>query len=215
MRQQFQPLSKKLYRVSVPIVATYSEEELEVYGVGLDVKDGNVVKDSFEEMTGVMINIDRMINIYLQGYPISILNQQESAEIYKELERYLSGVNTSQDFSPNQLQVEDQRIEEIDKFAAEIFGLNRNTVIKNSVTTVGGFDLGAQLMDINHHVNNTINTPVKKTGVLAAYENDEPDDVPVGPNGNETYINHQLPEIDVNKIKRRSMYRERTSLNNR
>lgn len=213
MRQQFQELSKKLYRVNVPIVATYSEEEIGIFGIGLDVRNGNLVKDSFEEMTGVMINIDKMINIYLQGYPISINNQQDSSEIYKELERYLSGVNTSQDFSPNQIKVEDQRVEEIDKFAAEIFGLNRNTVIKGSISSMGGYDLGAKLMNINHRSNSMNNAPAKKTGVLAAYENDEPEETPTIVN-NEVYINNQLPNINVNEVKRRSMYRERASLNN-
>lgn len=216
MQQQFQELSKKLYRVNVPIIATYSEEELEVYGVGMDVRDGSVVKDSYEEMTRVMINIDRMIDIYLQGYPISIANQEESAEIYKELERYLNGVNTTQDFSPNRMRVKDERIEEVDKFAAEIFGFNRNTIVKSSVSTAGGFDLGAQLMSSHRpiHRNPTYNQPVKKMGLLAAYDN-EIEDVPepvVDPNRKETYINNQMPDIDVSKIKRRSLYRDSASL---
>lgn len=215
MEQQTQELSRKLYKVNVPIIATYSEEELEVYGVGLDLRDGETVKESYESMTRVMINIDKMIDIYLQGYPITILDQNESAEIYKELERYLTGVNHTQDYSPNRMRVKDERLEEVDKFAAEIFGFNRNTIVKSNVSTAGGFDLGAHLMNGHrplHSVRHD-NEPVRKMGLLGAYENnDEYEEPKPSVDRTETFINHRMPEIDVSKIKRRSLYRERSSL---
>jgi len=186
----YHKLPPNLFKVKVPILATYDEVELELYGVSLTTVDGDIKKNSYLEMTTVMINLDRIINIYIQGYPISIVNQNDSSTIYKILEDYLLGIDHNESYSPNRIAVKDDRLEEIDKFANEIFGLNRNTIIKNSVNVNNGFDLGFKAMN-SIPLNTRVNSG-EKVGLLAAYED-----------------NNSLPEVDYDAIKRRSLYRRR------
>lgn len=186
----YHKLPPNLFKVKVPILATYDEVELELYGVSLTTVDGDIKKNSYLEMTTVMINLDRIINIYIQGYPISIVNQNDSSTIYKILEDYLLGIDHNESYSPNRIAIKDDRLEEIDKFANEIFGLNRNTIIKNSVNVNNGFDLGFKAMN-STPLNTRVNSG-EKVGLLAAYED-----------------NNSLPEVDYDAIKRRSLYRRR------
>lgn len=211
--QQYSELPTTLYTVRVPIMATYSEAEIEVYGLSVDVKDGEVVKDSFENMTTVMININRMVDIYLSGFPISIPVQKEANEIYKALENYLHGTNTSKDYSPNSLTVKDERLEEIDKFASEIFGLNRHSILKESVNVgTGGYNLGANLMSVarvsQQPTNNDQLSFASRTGVMADYDIHEEEDLGQVVPENANYINNQLPDIDFVKVKREPIYKD-------
>lgn len=199
---RYNKLPDRLFKVRVPIMATYTEEELELFGMPLEKNNGKVNNKSFLEMTVVMITLSRMIDIYMQGYPISIINQQESAEIYKILEDYLSGVNNTQTYSPNQITIKDDRLEEIDKFANEIFGFNRHTIVKSSMNVNHGYDLGFGLLNFNTPVRQ-IYTETKKVGILAGYEETIEDSKDI----NYSYINNTLPNVDVDKIKRRNLYR--------
>jgi len=199
-------LPDKLYFVRVPVLATYTPAELEVLGLPTNhsLVDDSVDKEAYIELTTARINIDRMIDIYSNGFPIYILKEDDVKEIYNTLEEYLRDQKYMKQYSPNQPMIKDDRLEEIDKFLSEMFDYNKVGITKGMIST-SGFDLG-----VNSMLPGTTRTPIttidenrKSTGssITAGYREDAPT------------ITANQPIIDYEKIKRRRQFRNKPKLN--
>jgi len=195
-------LPSRLFKVRIPLLATYSEAEINSIGVPLEVRDGKTDYNRTEELTTVMINLNNIIDKYIAGYPIYLVDRNESAEIYKILENYIKGKDDEQEFSINRLAGKDDRLDEIDRFAEEMFGLNRHTIVTGNISGNSGYDLGFNLMSFQQPT--VSNIPSKATGVMAGYDQPIEDN-----NVNTTYFNNTAPVVDVNKLKRTSLLKKR------
>lgn len=207
-------LPKKLYKVRVPLIATYSEEEMELFGIPMDEIDG-IAKDTSEAMTTVMINLDTMIDIYSAGFPIKLVNNNEIDILFKSLEQYLSGSSHEEKHSLNRLEVIDDRLDEIDKFAQEMFGYNKATIVKKSINARNSFGLNVGLM--NDGFTNTAPQPVRRgraVGMMASYKDDPVVEPITGTSENRVYGNifANAPEIDISKVTRTSTRRKRRGI---
>lgn len=195
--------SGRLYLARVPEIATYSREELKMFGTPSNYLDGKLDKGStFSNMTTVMINIETMVEYYSNGYPISVINHEDVNSIYKELEEYLKSTNPLYFNSIHKVKRDELKIDEIDKFAEEIFNINRQTIISNIIGEHNSaMDIGFTPMSIGgpqtHHTIQDNNT---RTSILSRYDV-VPDVAPVAPT---TYLTEYSPEIDFDKIKRTS-----------
>jgi hypothetical protein len=212
MLSQYHKLPTTLYKVRVPLISTYTEEEIELFGIPQDEYNGKA-KDASEAMTTVMINLDKMIDIYSMGYPIQLVVQDNVGEIYSSLEKYLLGTIDEENFSLNRATETDPRMDEIDKFAQEMFGINKITIVKKTINARNGFDLGMSLMNAGFG-NKQPHTPTAApTGILAAYT-----DNTLKPVQQETQqrtygnIFNSAPEIDISKVTRKSPRQRRKGI---
>ena len=146
----YQSLPNDLFMVKVPIVATYEEREITTFGlpVSIDQTDG-VYMDTYKELTTVMLPISRIIDIYISGYPIHIVNKDDIIKIYEIIDEYMNGTNQNSMVSINREIVEEDRMDDIVRFAKEILNINRETItndVKKQIYS-HGFDLGMELME--------------------------------------------------------------------
>ena len=203
-------LTSKLYRVRIPLLATYTEEELEIYGIPLDVEKGKANQDSYKNLTVCEITIDRMIDLYKDGYPIAIVLPNDSKEIFKTLEDYLHIHHNKIQHSVNVGFIQDDRLKDIDTFLTEIFDYNRNTIVKGMVSTGSGYGINMGLMQTPGTItNNQIQLGIPTdgnvtTGVMAGYR-DTMSGNNVNNNNNNIYVQPNQVNIDMNAVKRRSV----------
>lgn len=136
-------LPDKLFLVRVPIVCTYSQEEIDILGlpVTYNVDSGAYVADAYKNLTTCMLPLTKIIDIYTSNYPIYVVNEEDVKTIYDILNRYFHGLDEQGNFDYNvQGQVED-RLADIKKFATEMFGLNTEQLKpKRERTFVTHFD---------------------------------------------------------------------------
>lgn len=184
MDVRYKPLPHDLYRVRVPAICTYTQAERELYGLPMDLivnKDtGDKIynQQAYNNLVRCMLPLDRIIDIYLDGYPIYLVEKDDLPIIYKTLDHYVSGYNDMEKYSPNAGVIRDDRMEHIQMFLKEIFGWNKGDVIRglNKNNTNGwGVDIPLLRVKPTTDVIN-INVNIKpeenrRVGVLAGYEN--------------------------------------------
>lgn len=209
-------LPDNVFKVRVPIIATYTEQEIELYGVPLDVnsKNGKSDKESYQNMTVVMINLDRIINIYIQGYPIYLVDQSKRDIMFKILEEYIYVNNNDVRTSLNQNIVKDERLYEIDKFVNEMFGNNKESIVKGMVTQGNGYAINMGLIPTPGSI---VQQPVHLTeadnngkpfNITDAYSRNREQPQPMqggvyNPNTYNPMINNEI-NIDMSKVTRQS-----------
>lgn len=138
-------LPDKLYDVVVPDIATYTDEDLKLRGLVLNYDMyGKPIYSTYENYVNVMLPLTKIIDIYIKGYEIRIVKEADVTEIYNFLESYLIDSTEAADnpFSIHPTMPKDKRLFDIEKFAAEVFGINKTTIVKSSVDMSSGFDLG-------------------------------------------------------------------------
>ena len=88
-------LPKKKFLCKVPLISTYEPEMLELLGLPQAIDNQGNQFDIYNNMTMVMIDIDRMIELYKTGYRIAVLKKSDATEIYNILERYYYDIEDS------------------------------------------------------------------------------------------------------------------------
>lgn len=178
-------INTRLFLCNIPLIATYSEAELELYGLPITIQNGKMNKDTYNDTTRVMISVNRMVDLYSAGMPISVLKIDDTAEIYKILDNYLSKQDEQQHSLNGIVDKDEDRLAEIDKFATEMFGYNKNTIVKGNMNASSGFGLKVNLL--NH--------TAPAGSIHKATDMD--------------YILDNTPKIDMAKIERKSMTKRR------
>lgn len=191
-------LPAKLYRVRVPVIATYSDVEQSIFGMPVTTitplsedEDSSELRNDkvFGDMTNIYANLDTMIEMYSAGYPIRIINRSDSTEIFKTLENYLSGKYVDTSTSINKLNnTPDVRLDQIDRFVSEIFGYNKTTIVRSTMNAKSGFNLGFTPMGspVSRHLD---------SNVTGRYDKD--------------IYKANSPELDMSKIVRTSPLKNR------
>jgi len=190
-------LPTKVFKVRVPMMATYSDEEVEILGYPIFESSEGDKKQVYKDFSTVCINLDTMIDHYIAGYPIRIVEREDIAEIFNILEKYIEGRESDVNYSINKIHIgKDDRIDQIDKFANEMFGLNKVNIVKKSVNASNGFNLG--LMPMAPIVD------VKEIGIMSGYQNN-----PSSTYQNRSYLVDNTPQVNMDKIVRTSPLKNR------
>lgn len=142
------PLPKDLFLVRVPMIATYTETELSLLGMPVNVINGRVDNTTYNTMSVVMLPLDKIINIYISGYPIRILNESDLETIYTLLDEYVRGVAKFGEARLNADTVVEERLFEIERFASEIFDTNKAAILKQSIQFANGYDIDFGTMNV-------------------------------------------------------------------
>lgn len=147
MSNKYTKLPDTLYSVRVPLIYTYTEEEMAVLGIPI-LEDTAGKKTVIEDqMTNVMLPLTRIIDIYGLGAPIRLTNPDQLTEIYEILDDYVNP-KASQQQVLNAPVYDEKRDLIIDQFAAEMFNINRRQIVTEETSTTG-FDLGFSKMELN------------------------------------------------------------------
>lgn len=136
--RSYHPLPRKLFKVRVPVIATYSDEELELLGIPMSVvtegsgEDINVRydKNSFRELVTVSLPLTKIIDIYCNGMRIQVVDHKDTFEIYRLLENYIAGIESTPHMLNMENRVLDKRLENIKQFAQDIYGMNKGRIHK-------------------------------------------------------------------------------------
>jgi hypothetical protein len=132
---RYKKFPRTLYKVRVPKIALYSPEELEYYGMPVTViNQGQKLQKYNNEESECYLNITQMIEVYRKGYRIQLLFQDDLVEIYKILEEYLRETQSGiENLNRRGEEVSTEYLSDIDRFAAEIFGLNRHEIVDETI----------------------------------------------------------------------------------
>lgn len=128
-------LSGKLYRVKVPLLATLTPIDYK-FGIRLNTytdefgRSGND-KNKNKEWSIVLLKLDKIIEIYEQGFPIRMLNRDDITKLYNELDKYVQDMANMCNRSINAQALFDKRVYVIERFVNEIVGNNKGTILRN------------------------------------------------------------------------------------
>lgn len=149
--RRYKKLPSDLFLVRVPMIATYSDYELNNIGMPVNVVNGIPDHSTYNSMTVVMLPLDRIIDIYISGYPIRLCKTEDLETIYSILDEYVRGVELNPDyrFNLNQEHIVEDRLYEIERFAAEIFDTNKFEILKQSIDFKHGYTVDMDIMDVD------------------------------------------------------------------
>ena len=145
---RYKPLPKDLFLVRVPIVATYSEYEMTNLGLPVNIINGQPDMKTYNTMTPVYLDLDRIIDIYINGYPIRLINHDDLDKIYAILDSYVRGLNENNNYELNMVGVVEERLYDIERFAAEIFDENKLSLLKKIINFRNGYDAKVEIMPV-------------------------------------------------------------------
>lgn len=191
MYNGYNKLPDTLFYAIVPAIATMSEFDMEFIGLASIEQDGELAKADMSADTRVKISVDKMIDIYLSGYPIRIVNKEDIPLIYSILDNYIQGSNNlTNGHSLNMRFEEDSRIDDIRNFIKNILGDYKPMLIEHELTynNTDGFNLGFNASTITGSDNTIINNMVqpnisKRIGGI---------DI-----SNDSSLTYNLPNIDI------------------
>lgn len=130
------PLSDDIYKVRVPVLATLTPIDLH-FGIrvnmGRDERGRNFNdKGKNHEWTTTWLKLEKLIEIFDNGFPIRLVNQEDVVSIYNELERYVSDMGRLEEISINGRALYDDRVNVIARFVNEIYGHNQARLLKEA-----------------------------------------------------------------------------------
>jgi len=204
---KYTKLPDTLFTVKVPTIYTYSEAEMNSMGLPMRQSvDGRDTVDA-QEISRVMLPLTRIIDIYSNGGKISLVNPDEVTTIYKILEDYLRDYNP---ITPelNSTSYDESRDIDIDRFASEMFDLNRRDIVSNTINKKSGFDIGIHKMGIGRINRNNASINSRRPSVTEAYM----DQNPLNSNNtsiSDVYITHNDSIVDPDKVVRKSVVKRR------
>lgn len=130
------PLSNDIYKVRVPVMATLNAVDMH-FGIRVNYaknEQGRTVNDKYgnKEWTTTWLTLDKLIEIFDNGFPIMIVDKEDINTIYNELERYVTDLGRLEEISVNGRALYDERVNVISKFVSEIFGHNKGEILKEA-----------------------------------------------------------------------------------
>lgn len=223
---RYRPLPDTLFLVRVPMIATYSDHEISTVGMPVNMINGVADMRTFNSMVTCMLPLDRIIDIYVSGYPIRLVNHSDLETIYNMLDTYVRGTSDPTGFNLNADRIVEDRLFEIERFASEIFDTNKVAILKQAMRFEHGYTadiepMGMAMREDKHVVNHIENNYMDsyKTvlsgdpyGLNSGSGNVEVrvpkdfDKFRTNPGkkelSNYTYTNNNLPDIDFDRITR-------------
>jgi len=182
-------LPDELYSVRVPTICTYDPEELEVMGLPVLENTEGKKFDTSMEMAQVMLPLSKIIDIYMMGAPIRLTDSDQIDTLYRILDDYVTNRGTGYVVLNATTYVEDRELE-IDKFASEIFNINRTDIVNRTVNIKSGFDIN-----------------IKKLAMPTGFANQQ-----LGNSRHPSYLTMDKSDIDPSKVKRQDRVRRKRRL---
>lgn len=131
----------KLFLARVPILSTFSEEEIEITGIPMhqDMEDEKKT-ESMLNTTTVMITINDMVEKYKNGFKISIVNYEDMSFIYDVIQDHLLAWRNRRITSLNSTSTNvDNDLIDLDSFANEIFGIHKVKIVNDNMIVKPAF----------------------------------------------------------------------------
>lgn len=129
---------KTLILVRVPMVCTYSEMEIEEFGIRTDYIKEHLHTDKndtmlmrndtnvpYLDMTTCMLPIERLLEIYSDGYPIEVINSNDVRKIFDILNKAYDEYNKFNKKDLNHFIIE--------RFLDDIIANNTGELVRNAV----------------------------------------------------------------------------------
>lgn len=181
-------VKQTMFKVSVPIMATYSEEEIDVYGIplthNLETDKTNIT--DVMNMTTVYLTINRLIDIYSNGYPIRLIELDKLPLFYNTLADYAYLIKNNVSTGINHKRLLDDRLDMINSFANEVYNNNKKYIDVSSIKEFEGFGIkGLNLMGYSNV--NTLNSTPSVGGLSSG--------------GGINYISTNIPEVNMDELK--------------
>lgn len=180
-RKTLEDINRAMFKVRVPVLATYTEYELDNFGIPLthDLNNDTSSINSVMDMTTVYLPITRLIDIYSNGYTIMLIELDKLPFFYNTLSDYLYLIKNNINTGINRKNIMDDRVDFINNFAKEVYENNKRFIDRSVIKELDGFSIGFNLMGYTNTsgVNTTLSTGTLDTGI--------------------NYISSNLPEIDV------------------
>lgn len=131
----------KLFLARVPILATFSEEEIEITGIPMHQNMEDEKKtESMLNTTTVMITINDMVEKYKNGFKISIVNYEDMSFIYAVIQDHLLAWRNRRITSLNSTSTNvDNDLIDLDSFANEIFGIHKVKIVNDNMIVKPAF----------------------------------------------------------------------------
>ena len=131
----------KLFLARVPILSTFSEEEIEITGIPMHQNMEDETKtESMLNTTTVMITINDMVEKYKNGFKISIVNYEDMSFIYDVIQDHLLAWRNRRITSLNSTSTNvDNDLIDLDSFANEIFGIHKVKIVNDNMIVKPAF----------------------------------------------------------------------------
>ncbi len=131
----------KLFLARVPILSTFSEEEIEITGIPMHQNMEDEKKtESMLNTTTVMITINDMVEKYKNGFKISIVNYEDMSFIYAVIQDHLLAWRNRRITSLNSTSTNvDNDLIDLDSFANEIFGIHKVKIVNDNMIVKPAF----------------------------------------------------------------------------
>lgn len=131
----------KLFLARVPILFTFSEEEIEITGIPMHQNMEDEKKtESMLNTTTVMITINDMVEKYKNGFKISIVNYEDMSFIYDVIQDHLLAWRNRRITSLNSTSTNvDNDLIDLDSFANEIFGIHKVKIVNDNMIVKPAF----------------------------------------------------------------------------
>ena len=232
MATMYKELPDKLFLVRVPIICTYDYKEMEILGMPTtyDYSTNKILdRKAHTNLTTCMLPLTKLIDIYNNGYEISLVNKDDVTTIYNLLDEYLTSmIAVKEGYVLNSEQVEEERIDGIERFAREMFGLNKGTIVNTMISSTQNtsFDLNFNMLKHKPRPKSaTINPdvqPKKYSNTLPTNHTAYPMPIDqkseilssnikmsVGNTANYSSTFTNIPTFNIDEIERKPTYRKR------
>jgi len=138
-------LDTKLYKVRVPVIATYSDFDIEVMGVARKYENGSYGKPDYDTPVIVMFSIRRILNTFTKGLPVYLVDRDKLEDLRYTLEEYLANRGSSN--GRHRRYANEDELETINEFLEEMFDYNKESIVEQAFDFGKGFDLN--IVDFN------------------------------------------------------------------
>ena len=131
----------KLFLARVPILSTFSEEEIELTGIPMHQNMEDEKKsESMLNTTTVMITINDMLEKYKNGFKITVVNYEDMSFIYNVIQDHLLAWRNRRITSLNNVSTNiDDDLINLDSFANEIFGIHKVKIVNDNMIVKPAF----------------------------------------------------------------------------
>ena len=132
IRDLTRKIEKETYLIRTPIIATMSDEDLSTVGVFVyDDEDEDYGKTNHNEFIVVGKTILQMSEIHSNGYPMYLINSEDSRIIYEILNEYIYNSNKQSSYSPNVIYntSDTEVLTRLDNLAQDMFDINKEDVL--------------------------------------------------------------------------------------
>lgn len=144
---------KRIFFVTVPKIATYTEHEIRTSGPVAEYIDGVPIKNSYMELTRVRLPYDEIVNIALSGMALGFPVESDAVRIYDHTAEILSYIDNQAAYGLNTITLDQttaNSIREFESYMAESF---RNLITKtkqdtNRFRTIGVIPMTANLAGV-------------------------------------------------------------------